>query len=645
MMYFSDERSNTNIDQDFSDKPKRFNDKYKRILIIILIILLLGIGILLIFNGSKKEVYLVLEGANDIIIYQDSNYIEYGYQAYDSKGNDLTSQVKIDNQVNVNVIGEYTVKYYLENITKTRTVTIIPKSNQMTYLILKGSQTIYLKVGEKYQEAGYEVLDTQNNISKDQVIVTGNVDTSKVGTYKLVYSLKRQDGVTISEERTIIVMDTNVSLSYSPTKVTNGSVTVNINVTDNYFDYILLPNGEKDYKRNTNYLVNENGTYKFNVYSKDGTSHTKEIIINNIDKTSPVVSSCTGKINENKTIYTVVTNDQDILKYVYNNQYTTSNKQYTINANVPNANLVVYDNAGNTTNIKCTSTVIYNYDKPITPQGNENIIKQIDTNTLKVWIEKKSRGSRTSYHVAHVWAKDPYNQLKSGVPNNFGRDLMTPKNILEQAITRNGFQNKAIIAVNGGGFVLAGVYDVNYYKANSAWDKSSVSPIVISEGQVYRDITGGRFPNARNHITYAMKRDGNLAYYTYNYNTVNDQHNINTGRQIINDGVKNTWGFMPVLVSNGQVMSGLATDKNIRNAICQIDKNNFLLITDIYVAARNGFSFNELAQYMVSLGCKTGFNLDGGGSVAMLYKDMNSSTISVVSGGSRNIADILYFHE
>ena len=644
-MYFNEEKSNTNIDQDFGNKPKEFKINFKMIFIIILIILLLGISCLLLFNSNKKEVFLVLNGATDIIIYQDSDYIEYGYQAYDNKGNDLTDLVKIDNQVNVNVIGEYTVNYYLENIIKTRTVTVIPKSNQMTYLILKGSLTLYLKVGDTYQEEGYDILDTENYISNDQVKVTGNVDTSKAGTYKLIYSLKRSDGVTISAERTIIVTDTNIALSYNPTEVTNGNVTININVTDNYFDYILLPNGEKDFKRNTNYLVSENGTYKFNVYSKDGTKHQKEIIVNNIDKKAPVISSCSGKINENKTTYTVVTSDQDILKYVYNNQYTTTNKVYTINANLPNANLIVYDNAGNTTNIKCTSTVINNYDKQITPQGNENIIKQIDTNTLKVWIEKKSRGSRTSYHVAHIWVKDPYNQLKSGVPSNFGRELLTPKNILEQAITRNNFQNKAIIAVNGGGFVLAGTYDVSFYEANNAWNKSSVSPIVISEGKIYRDITDGRFPDARNHITYAMKSNGNLAYYTYNYNTSNDQHNINTGKQIINDGVKNTWGFMPVLVSNGQVMNGLSTDKNIRNAICQINKNNFLLITDIYNSTRDGFSFSELAQYMVSSGCKTGFNLDGGGSVAMLYKDKNSSTISVVSGNSRAIADILYFHE
>ena len=47
---------------------------------------------------------------------------------------------------------------------------------------------------------------------------------------------------------------------------------------------------------------------------------------------------------------------------------------------------------------------------------------------------------------------------------------------------------------------------------------------------------------------------------------------------------------------------------------------------------------------MVSLGCKMGFNLDGGGSTTLLFKDKDSSVKALV-GNSRKIADIVYFHE
>lgn len=52
----------------------------------------------------------------------------------------------------------------------------------------------------------------------------------------------------------------------------------------------------------------------------------------------------------------------------------------------------------------------------------------------------------------------------------------------------------------------------------------------------------------------------------------------------------------------------------------------------------------EMAKYMVSLGCKTGFNLDGGGSVSLIVKQENSEP-QVIVGNTRYIADIIYFHE
>ena len=55
-------------------------------------------------------------------------------------------------------------------------------------------------------------------------------------------------------------------------------------------------------------------------------------------------------------------------------------------------------------------------------------------------------------------------------------------------------------------------------------------------------------------------------------------------------------------------------------------------------------SFEELANYMISLGCKTGFNLDGGGSTSLIFKSKNSSA-KVITGNKRRIADVIYFHE
>jgi len=380
------------------------------------------------------------------------------------------------------------------------------------------------------------------------------------------------------------------------------------------------------------YEVTKNGTYKFISYSKKGDTKEESITVSNIDKTSPT-GSCSGSYKDNiSTINISASDNVGISKYVINGVSYTS-KKITINKAMEKANITIYDKAGNTKNISCNLRPTY--DKPIAPQGNENLKYNIETNTLKFWIEEK-----TTHYISHIWAREPYKQFKSAVPSNFGTQLSNTKTILEGAVQSHNFQNKAIIAVNGSGFVLNGVYDQIYYNANKAWNKTSVSPIVIVEGKLLRDISSGYIPSNK-HITYGLKSDGTLAYYKYQAG-MGLQSNINTSKKIISDGVLNTFAFNPVLVLNGKAIA-TNTSPNIRQGFCQIDKNNFIFITN-KPNRDTGFSFKSLAEYMVQLGCKTGFNLDGGGSTSLVFKNSNNN-ISVITGNARDIADIVYFHE
>jgi len=104
--------------------------------------------------------------------------------------------------------------------------------------------------------------------------------------------------------------------------------------------------------------------------------------------------------------------------------------------------------------------------------------------------------------------------------------------------------------------------------------------------------------------------------------------------------------FRIILIYNGEPEpSAKTTDENLRTAICQINENNFILFNNSFSSPRRGFSFVELQKYMLSLGCKYGYNLDGGGSIALMYKEQKSTNPTVVRGNGRRVADILYFHE
>lgn len=211
-MYFNNEKENTNIDDEFDNGIKfKFNfSKFKIPLIIFGGIVLIIIAILFIVNiiGNKTEYYILLEGNETITIYQGNDYNEPGYRAIDAKRNNLTDQVIVDNQVNTDVIGEYKVIYKLNGVSKTRYVNVIKKPIGETSIYLlgvNGDINVYLKVGEKYVEPGYNAIDTVDGNLNNKVKIDSNVDTSKAGTYRIIYTVVNSSGITKSVTRTVVV--------------------------------------------------------------------------------------------------------------------------------------------------------------------------------------------------------------------------------------------------------------------------------------------------------------------------------------------------------------------------------------------------------------------------------------------------------
>ena len=336
----------------YNKQTNSLNNKSKIIIIIVSLILITTILFIIIPNNKSTTYYLELLGDTDIIINQNSLYQEPGFKAYDNRSNDLTSEVTISGKVNTTVAGEYTITYRLNNITKTRTITVIDNIKQTTFLILNGNNTIYLNVGDTYQEPGYTVIDSIDNNLTENVTITGTVNTKKAGSYKLIYSVTNKNNITITQERTIIVMNTMINLNYTPTSITNQSVTINIDITDNYFDYLIFPDNKRSTNRTEKYEVTQNGTYKFIIYNKNGTSKEQSIVITNIDKEKPT-GSCSGYYQQGKSYITITAHDNiKVNKYTLNNQIYTNNK-LTINQELSLANITIHDQANNTSTITC----------------------------------------------------------------------------------------------------------------------------------------------------------------------------------------------------------------------------------------------------------------------------------------------------
>ena len=118
-------------------------------------------------------------------------------------------------------------------------------------------------------------------------------------------------------------------------------------------------------------------------------------------------------------------------------------------------------------------------------------------------------------------------------------------------------------------------------------------------------------------------------------------------KTVINSGIRNTFTFAGPVILNGKKLTSFSTSmpdnqnktpKGLQ-LICQIDENNYALFT----------STNSLRTTAINLfekiGCKTATNLDGGGSVALFYKEKNSQKFTIVLGNKRAMPEAGYFTE
>ena len=123
---------------------------------------------------------------------------------------------------------------------------------------------------------------------------------------------------------------------------------------------------------------------------------------------------------------------------------------------------------------------------------------------------------------------------------------------------------------------------------------------------------------------------------------------------LVNEGVWQTLSFGPALLQDGQIISGidnLEIDTNFgnhsiqgkqpRTAIGIIDDNHFVfVVVDGRSRTSSGVTMSGLAEIMQSLGAKTAYNLDGGGSSEMWFNGQVVNNPS--NGGERATSDIIY---
>lgn len=221
--------------------------------------------------------------------------------------------------------------------------------------------------------------------------------------------------------------------------------------------------------------------------------------------------------------------------------------------------------------------------------------------------------SDTTVHVAEVSADPAY--LKTAfAQGSYGKNVTAATSSIAGSVN-------AILAING-----------DYYGARE-------KGYVIRNGKLYRS-------------TAVSGQEDLVIYSDGSFEIINESEV--TAEQLINKGAVQTLSFGPALVENGTVSVdsddevGRAMASNPRTAIgIKADGTYVFVVSDGRTDESEGLSLLQLAEFMKSIGVKTAYNLDGGGSSTMVF---NGSVVNTPTGGGigngsgseRKVSDIVY---
>ena len=161
------------------------------ILIIVLVVAISNYSFKIELKGEKS----IEVGVNSI--YEDDGYIIYRF------GKETTEQAQTFNNVDTAKIGEYEVKYSFKNRTVIRKVSV--KDYTAPELTLNGDSRVSIRVGDKYNDLGAKAQDNYDGDITNKIVTENNVDTSKEGSYEIIYTVSDSSGNEAKLIRNVVV--------------------------------------------------------------------------------------------------------------------------------------------------------------------------------------------------------------------------------------------------------------------------------------------------------------------------------------------------------------------------------------------------------------------------------------------------------
>ena len=259
-----------------TDEPVHNTLNYKKVIIVLLILLLL-LAVLFIYKkpvvtheGEKIEKVAYLSEF-------DGKDIKVTYH-----GRNITSNVKILNNIDTSVLGkqtiEYQIPYILGHYKYTRIVEVV--DNEKPQIVLNGEQEENVSYTKEYQEEGYTATDNYDGTITDKVSVL----CEKVSETQTKYYYKVEDS---SNNEAIIIRTINYVDDIKPVINLVGNGTLILNVGEEYKENGATAKDDKDGDLTQNIKIQSNvntgaeGTYEV-TYSVSDSSANEAIAVRQV---------------------------------------------------------------------------------------------------------------------------------------------------------------------------------------------------------------------------------------------------------------------------------------------------------------------------------------------------------------------------
>jgi hypothetical protein len=141
---------------------------------------------------------ITLEGEVTVTLEVGTSYTDEGTTANDNYDGDITDNIVIINNVDKDVVGEYTITYNVSDVNGnvaeevTRTVNVVDTT--VPVITLEGEVTVTLEVGTSYTDEGATANDNYDGDITDNIVIINNVDKDVVGEYTITYNVSDVNG-------------------------------------------------------------------------------------------------------------------------------------------------------------------------------------------------------------------------------------------------------------------------------------------------------------------------------------------------------------------------------------------------------------------------------------------------------------------